>query len=517
MASDVQISIGAKDTASKALKSVGQSAKRLQTDMGRLGNAAKGLMSAFAPLLGIFAAVKAVQGIASTISEANDAFLIQEKAARGSTEAQREYASQVQRVLGIGDEVSLQLMKQAELLGISKDQTDEAAMAAIGLAKATGTGTSESLKKVTQAMNGNANALAEVIPSIRDMQTEEEKLAAINELVTRGLDEQKAQMSGLEGIQTRATNSWGDMLEVIGQILAPLRAIIAQGFAVFAETMQSVLVPAVNLASDAMAALPTILDWVSQAVVGAITFVEVVVTNFPKIVEAAVLQAELYWTQLAETVKHVFTVTIPSYLQWFGDNWLNMLADVFNAGLTIAQNYVRNYADILIRLWEYVSSGFSGGAEALFTDVANIATRSLLDGFESQTASLPEIAERKLTEKEQSLKDRIGQIGADLGTQFASKFDARMQAVGETFEGFSTQANLTANQAAATLQKAAATTGTLTATESRLQTRGTSDDPNAKIVGNTADTVKQLRETNRKLERIADKPTADISVGVASA
>jgi ABC-type transporter Mla subunit MlaD len=420
--SDVKIAIGAQDTASKVLQQVGNSTKQLDGNVNKLAGGFKGLAVAMGPLVAVFAAFKAASAVLSTIGDSNEAFLIQEKAARGASDAQKDYANQMQRVLGVGDEVSLGLMKQAELLGISKGQTDEAVAAAVGLAKVTGQGLPEALKKVSQAMNGNASSFAEVIPGIAEMATEQEKLAAINALATRGLEEQKASMQGLEGIQTRANNSWGDMLEVIGSILAPIRAIISQGIAVFAETMQSALVPAVELASAAMQALPAIFEWVNSAIVGAITFIEVVIGNFPAIVQAAAMQAQLYWLQMSEAVKHTFTVVIPAYLAWFGDNWVNLLTDVFSAGLTITQNYIQNYADIILRLWDFVSSGFKGGAESLFADIGDIASRNLLEGFEARTQSLPEILSRQITSEEQRLQDQIGQIGESLGTEFSDKF-----------------------------------------------------------------------------------------------
>lgn len=498
MSDDVQIKISAQDAASRVLAGVGSNTRKLEQDMGRLAKGANTLKAAFGPLLAAFAAVRSVQAIGQMISDANEAFLIQEKAARGATDAQLAYASQMQRVLGIGDEVSLGLMRQAELLGISKDQTDEAAQAAIGLSQATGAGLEESLKKVTQAMNGNANAFAEVIPGISEMATEQEKLAAINELATRGLEAQKSSMQGLEGIQTRANNSWGDMLEVIGQILAPIRAIISQGFAVFAETMQSALVPAVNMAKMAMEALPAVFEYVNSAIVGAITFIEVVIGNFPAIVMAAVNQAELYWIQFSESIKHVLTGVIPSYLEWFGRNWLNLLTDIFSAGLTLVQNYVKNYGDALLALWDWVSSGFEGGATALFSSVSEIASRNLLEGFEASTEALPDVIARQITEREMELSQKIGATGAAIGTEFATKFSERMAAVNETFADFSTQANLTANEAANAMSASRATNQSLQAAEGRLLTRGRSDDPNAKIADNTKSTVEELKKLNAR-------------------
>lgn len=516
MAGDINIGIGAKGAATAALglKKVGDSANHLQRDLGGLSKATAGLRTAFAPLLGIFAAFKGLQAVSSAISQSNEAFLTQSRAARGATDAQKSFASEMQGALGIGDEVTLGIMRQARALGIQESQLEEAAKAAVGLSNATGEGHAEALKKVNRAMQGQTDAFAEAIPGLKDMKTETEKLAAINDLISRGLEEQSNKMQGLEGIQTRATNSWGDMLEVIGEILAPIRAIVSQGIAVFAESMQSALVPAVELARAAMANLPPILDVVSQAVIGAVTVVDVAFNNLPGIVQIASETVQLSMLQISESVKHVFTSTIPQYLTWFGENWYTMLTDIFSAGLTVAQNYVQNYADTLLALWDWVASGFKGGAGKLFSDVTEIATRSLLDGFEAKTAALPDIIERKITDREQQLAQSIGKVATRIGDEFTNKFNDRLAAAQKTFESFKTTADIqftdTAQDKINSKQDA---TQKLAATESRLLTRGRGDDPNAKIADNTKATVAELKKLNAKKQE--QPPALNIRVGTA--
>jgi hypothetical protein len=48
------------------------------------------------------------------------------------------FASDMQKLTGVGDEVTLGLMRQAAMLGVDADQLDDAAKAAIGLSEATG-------------------------------------------------------------------------------------------------------------------------------------------------------------------------------------------------------------------------------------------------------------------------------------------------------------------------------------------------------------------------------------------
>lgn len=507
MSDDVQIKISAQDAASRVLAGVGANTRKLDQDMGRLAKGVGSLKAAFGPLLAVFAAVKSVQAIGQMIGDANAAFLVQEKAARGMTDAHKAFANQMQRVAGVGDEVTLSMMKQASQMGIADEKLEDVIKVAAGLSEVMGTDIESALIKAAQAAEGNTEVFSRMIPGLRDMATEEEKLAAISDLASKGLQQKRDDMGQLIGIQQRATNSWGDMLEVIGQILAPIRAIISQGFAVFAETMQSALIPAVNLASAAMSALPAVFEYVNSAIVGAITFIEVVIGNFPAIVQMSINQTELYWIQLSESVKHILTAAMPSYLEWFGENWMNMLTDIFSAGLTLVQNYIRNYADALLALWDWVSSGFKGGAVALFESVAEIASRNLLEGFEATTASLPDVIARQITDREMELSAKIGATGAAIGTEFATKFIERMAAVNETFADFSTQANLTANEAASAMSASrGAGNQNLQASEGRLLTRGRSEDKGLdKVAKNTEKTVEKLDTLNTTIETL--RPT----------
>jgi hypothetical protein len=304
-------------------------------------------------------------------------------------------------------------------------------------------------------------------------------------------------------------------------------------FVYFGGMISGPFVAASQVASQALGGLSSVFEFVSNAIITGITVLDVAVSNIPQIFQAATAQAELYWLQFSESIKHQLTVVIPTYLKWFGDNWLNILNDVFDAGLTVTQNYIKNYADIILSLWDWVSSGFAGGAEKLFGDVATIASRNLLEGFEAQTQALPEIMERQLTSREQQLSEKIGSIGAKLGeeftsklnarmdgTEFADKFKSRMDSISKTFEDFSITANVTPDLAAIASLGAGAKkdqASELRATEGRLLTRGRADDPNAKIADNTAETAKQLQMMNARQERESALKSGSLNIEVVGA
>lgn len=417
MADDIKIGINAKGAASAAagMRKVGKSARGLGKDLKVMATGAKAVQSAFAPLLAVFAAVKSIQGISNLISDSTEAYNTQAQAVIGATDAQKAFASELQNSLGVGDEATLAIMQQAKALGIRNDQLEEATKAAIGISEATGVGMNEALKKVNRALQGNADAFSESIPGIRDMATEQEKLDAINALVTRGLEKQSQKMQGLQGIQTRASNSWGDMLEVLGQILAPMRAIVSQGIAVFAETMQHVLAPAADFAAARLKMLPAILEGVKTAVVSAVTAIEVVYTNLPQIFEMVWTKVKLTWVQFSETAKHIFTVVVPQYISWFSENWRALMFDAatavgiittnamsrmgelfelgFNAALDLASYFAKAIPQFFLSLAKQASSiivNFSKQMAALF----KLGFNAVLDLAEYFVTDLPKVISR---------------------------------------------------------------------------------------------------------------------------
>jgi hypothetical protein len=96
------------------------------------------------------------------------------------------------------------------------------------------------------------------------------------------------------------------------------------------------------------------------------------------------------------------------------------------------------------------------------------ASISLLDGFQSQLTSLPEIAARQLTEREKDLADKIGAVGGRLGQEFFDKMQERMLGVGSTL---SSEVENAASSIDLKMRPSVLMQG-IPATEGRLLTRG---------------------------------------------
>jgi len=335
----------------------------------------------------------------------------------------------MQRLTGVGDEVTLGLLRQAQTMGVATDQLDDMARAGIGLGEAMGVSAESGMDMMRQAQQRNFDGLERMFPQMKFMQSMDQKMAFASELAARGLDMKAEASEGVAGTADRAAGAMGDLMESVGAIIAPIRILVNQGIKVFAESLQSIMVPAVEFAEETLANIGPMMDWVAQKVVdgvnimvGVWTFFEVILTNLGDVWEIVKAAAELGMLKISENVKYYFNEVIPAYLDWFVENLPNIFVDAFSAAYTVVTNHVMKIVDALAALWMFVET--MGGSDVLGS-LGEIAGRSYLEGFKSTITSLPEIAVRELTGREEELAEKMGKLGGKLGDEFSKKMKER--------------------------------------------------------------------------------------------
>jgi len=449
VSNNVDFVIGGKDKATAPMTAVESQMKRLQASTDRMAASTATLTRLTTGIAGAYAAFKGAMAAMGGIGAINAAYDAQADAVRGLETALRlngdevannsarltKFAAEMQSFAGIGDEATIGLMKQARTLGVGADQLEAVTKATIGLAEATGKGLDASMRTVQQAMEGNFEAIQRQIPAIKSMTTDEEKLAAVMDLATRGLLAKADASQTVSGTSERASNAFGDLMESVGALIAPFRMLINQGIITLSESLQTVLGPAVEYANKLLENIGPLMDWVKAKVVQAVngiiaafTFIEVGVTNLDKVWAVMVAQAELYLLQLSGAVMHALTVVIPAYASWFAENFVALIRDGLVAAVTISMNHVRKLIDTFRALWDFIASG---GSSDVLGQLGEIAGRSYLEGFESTVSALPDIAGRQISQREKDLAETVGSIGESLGEEFAAKFAARAIKMGD--------------------------------------------------------------------------------------
>ncbi len=513
MSNGIDFVIGGKNQAAPAMSSVEKSLQRLEQKTDSVGKSTQRLAAVTGTLTTVYLAVKAALAALGGLNRINAAYDAQTESVkklnsalqiRGASEASRgmqDVAKSIEKMTGVSDNAALALMQQASGMGFATGKMDDAAKAAIGLGAAMGKDAASAMGDLKAALEGNFDAFYAVNPQIMYMRTNQERLAAVMAIANQGLAQQAADMTTVAGSGRRADSAMSTLMESIGKIIAPIRVLINAGLQQLATSLDSLLVPAVEFATRILENIGPIMDYVKEKVVqainvivGAFTFMEVIVTNLGSVWEIAKAAAELAMITISEVVMHAFTQTIPAYVVWFGENFINLIQDAFNGVITIITNAGRIIGETVYQIFAFIASGGEGGIEGLMAGLGEAASISLLDGFQSQLTSLPEIAARQLTEREKDLAEKIGAVGGRLGEEFSNKMRDRMLGVGSTL---SSEVQNAASSIDLKMRPSVLMQG-IPATEGRLLTRG----PGTRLPDMLQQILQELRKKPDKEPKI---------------
>ena len=208
--------------AGKSIDNAGKKSKTLNTNLGGIG---KGAIAAAGAVAGVAVAVK------KTVDALNDcekAYKVQQKAEIALQQAAknnpylnnesvynlRNFASELQSMSEIGDEVSLQVMAQLAATGRSEEQIMQIMKAAADMAAVTGEDIASAATKLNATLNGNAGMLGRQVTAINNLTKEELESGRAIEIVAQQYSGSAAAMAD-QTVQLE--NAWGDFKENIGR------------------------------------------------------------------------------------------------------------------------------------------------------------------------------------------------------------------------------------------------------------------------------------------------------------
>lgn len=313
----------------------------------------------------------------------------------------------------------------------------------------------------------------------------------------------------------RVNEAMEKVQQTVGAALAPAAKLAADAIGSILMVVNEGLKPAIGFIQLAFEQLAPRFEAFKIRVIAAISAVEVIFANLGQVFELAKLSLALRIESITENIKHGFTVVMPAYIKWFADNALNMVRDAAMAIATVITNLGTNLGEFGAAVYDWISSGMAGGVEGLTNRLGQSMMVGLMDGFEAKTQALPEIAARAMTATEQELALQIGTIGGDLGSQFTAKFQERLQdaklgmpmpdmgqghpkafGVEETADLGKSLSSVADSQSQIAQQ--------LSATESRLLTRGPSEGPMGTIAEATKKTAEAAEKTVASSDRMVD-------------
>ena len=572
MADDVSIVIAAQDQASEVLKSIGKNTEKLASTMGKASEqtsktqktfdfAIKGFIALKAATMAAQAAMAGITAAFKGMEASVAAFNTQEEVARGMTQAQLDFAASLQVATNIGDEATLQLMKQTEMLGVSKEQTTDLALASAGLGESLRIDQAAAMKLVMQATSGNTAALSRYIPELKGVTDQTEAMAIIQRVASNGLEKLQADADTTKGAMERSAGAFGDLSEKIGALFAPIYKVVHTGLAVFAETLQSALGPAIDLVNNGFEGLQPYIDGFMRSmqvaahvtgvaievlvsitrtffnafiggvgqvsgfaellknavenagifIIKALTMAEVAWNNFPTAVDLAVDSVLLFLEGMRADIEHTLTVVIPAYTSWFATNFSNIIRDGFNAAKTVITNFFTVAADLVQKGFTFITSRGTEGSIDFALSLSTALSTNLLDGFEATTEKLPEIAERATTETEKALLGNIGENAATLANEYQAALQPRIDALKASLgdETELTIGDLQGNvdvklsdSVSGQIDKISSSVQANSAVTGRLITRGRDDSTAQKIAEQTIELRKALEAVKQATEGV---------------
>ena len=210
------------DDAGKSIDNAGKKSKTLNTNLGGMNKTALATAGAVA---GVAVAVK------KTVDALNDceaAYKIQRNAEIALAQAAknnpylnnesvynlRNFASELQSMSNIGDEVSLKVMSQLAATGRNEEQIMQIMKAAADMAAVTGEDIATAATKLNATLNGNAGMLGRQVTAINNLTKEELESGRAIEIVAQQYNGSAAAMADNT---VQLANAWGDFKENIGR------------------------------------------------------------------------------------------------------------------------------------------------------------------------------------------------------------------------------------------------------------------------------------------------------------
>jgi hypothetical protein len=470
---DVEVTLGARNEASAVLRQfsseVTNTAQQVEFSVRGLAQ----LAGVTAAVIGVAEAGRAIVGFASSSVAAFDdlnrsAIKLSETVAlipNGSKQAAEEMqkvANSLERMTNVDAGRIMEQMSQALRRGASTDSIEDMTEAALGLSRVFDRDLSSAMRMVEDAVNGNFDAFKGLIPNIDQLATNEEKLAAVSEIATKGLlNKEESAKSALEASDALKVAT-KNLYESFGALLAPIRDVVYRGFVVAFEFIQASMLPAmddfVNYSEQLANAMQGVGRTIAEAFVTGFTAAEIAIFRFNDVLDVISASVLLSATKIYNDVVFVFDGLLAK-AEWFVDAYSKLLSGRFT--------------------------------------------------FEDVLKEMPSFGERAVTETEKSLQAILDEAVGGLTEDFDTKIRERLQALQDAMK-LDIDIDLKPREGAASALRDQLRS--LTAFESRVLVRGQTDSPIAKLVENTSKQVAEQQRTNAILDAANRSPSDEVRI-----
>lgn len=228
MANEFKYTIRADDRSKQATQSA-------QGNMGKMESSAKKLGDVLKTAFSVTAIIAVGKKIGDVVKDLSAAYAKQETAERklaaaaannpllddGNVRNIQRFASELQSVSTVGDEVTLSFAGMLASMGRSESQIKTIMSAATDLSAATGISLDSAVRNLNKTFGGLSGELGELIPEMKDLTKEQLEAGEGVELVAEQFDGLAQSMQDTtEYSQQQFANAWGDLKEALGKRFA---------------------------------------------------------------------------------------------------------------------------------------------------------------------------------------------------------------------------------------------------------------------------------------------------------
>jgi hypothetical protein len=502
--SDIEVVLGAKNEASAILN-------QFRNEVGETARGVEFSLKGMAQLAGVGVAVQAIISSAGKlfefVGEANTAFdetnrvatkLSETLAITGQSDANsglKALYEDLEKITNIDETKIAGVMNAATRRGASASDMPDMTKAAIGLARIYETDLSSGMLKVEAAIAGNFDGFKGLIPGIQSMTSESQKLAAVSALAQQGLQNQANAANSTAEVVARSKIAWDNLTKSFGELIYPVRVLINEGLVAVKNAIDSVLPKSDSLKNKIQELADTArasAQFAAEGFVTAYTAIETIFANMQTTLEVASASFELFGVRAKSSVEWAFNA-IMEYGRWFSDNFLSILRDTAVSASFVVENMGKNLA--------------IGIKRGMGEDIEFV---SLLDGFEATTQKLPEIGERAISEVEKALNVILNDGVFKMFDLFDGNLKERLEALRQNFAK-NLDVNLNGKDAAVNAASGANAFRDLSAFESRILTKGSSDTPLDRMLDIQTQLLAEQREANR-IAREGIKPKNQVNL-----
>jgi hypothetical protein len=420
-------------------------------------------------------------------------------------------AKQIQTATNIQSSKLISLATSSLPRGLDTAQIGEALKAAAGLAEVYGTSVEDGMYRARQAMQGNFESFETLIPAIKTMTTDAEKMSAVSKLAANGFKIMAGESLTFWGTIEKVKNGLGNTLESLGRMRS-LSDLVG-------TVLRDVVTPAVEYLDTKLKGFgfngSKVLEDAKALGAGVIAAIETIGGNWGTIIDRMLTSSDLFWEQLYSSAEHFAFTRLP----YIAENMVGIFQHAF-AG--VANNARTQFEYIVTSGMEAIGAVPKGTADF------QLGENKKLPKYEP--TPLPEMAARKISVKELDIQSKLAGLDKGLGDAFQRNFTKAFNSLDTMIADQKAVFNIdlkskappVAAEVIATQEKKAKADTNLQAVQSRLLTRGPMQDSSKFIAQNTAQAAQTLKlllaeqRAEREQNRLKGRTTNLVVVGGGS-